>query len=115
MLVIRVETDWYVHDSEFREVLQPGETISASHSMPVGQVIFVPREEITFRHGTQEEIAARHQSSQAFCEKKARAKVKTPYGLEYSPHYLRSSRQVKMAEPRGGGATRRLNRNVGVK
>src|SRR4029079_18211072 len=45
MLVIRVETDWHVHDSEFRYVLQPGETISASHSMPVGQVMFVPREE----------------------------------------------------------------------
>ncbi len=60
MLVIRVETDWYVHDSEFRYVLQPGETISASHSMPIGQVIFVPREEITFRDGTKEEIAARH-------------------------------------------------------
>ena len=62
MLVIRVETDWYVHDSEFRYVLQPGETISASHSMPIGQVIFVPREEITFRDGTEQEIAARHQS-----------------------------------------------------
>ncbi len=59
MLVIRVETDWYVHDSEFRYVLQPGETISASHNMPIGQVIFVPREEITFREGTEEEIAAR--------------------------------------------------------
>ena len=59
MLVIRVETDWHVHDSEFRYVLQPGETISASHSMPIGQVMFVPREEITFRDGTEEEIAAR--------------------------------------------------------
>jgi hypothetical protein len=105
MLVIRVETDWYVHDSEFRYVLQPGETISASHSMPIGQVIFVPREEITFRDGTQEEIAARHQSSQAFYDEKARTKVKTPYGVEYSPHYQRTSRQVKVTtEPRGGDA-----------
>src|SRR5882762_6279375 len=84
MLVIRVETDWYVHDSEFRYVLQPGETISASHSMPIGQVMFVPREEINFREGTAEEIAARHQSAQAFYDEKARTKVKTPYGLEYS-------------------------------
>jgi len=93
MLVIRVETDWYVHDSEFRYVLQPGETISASHSMPIGQVMFVPREEITFRDGTEEEIAARHQSSQAFYAEKASMKVKTPYGVEYSPHYLRTSRR----------------------
>ena len=70
MLVIRVETDWYVHDSEFRYVLQPGETISASHSMPIGQVIFVPREEITFRDGTEEEIAARHQSSSGVLRRK---------------------------------------------
>lgn len=103
MLVIRVETDWYVHDSEFRYVLQPGETISASHSMPIGQVIFVPREEITFRDGTQEEIAARHKSSQAFYDEKARTKIKTPYGMEYSPHYQRTSRQMKApADARGG-------------
>ncbi len=51
-LVIRVETDWYVHDTEFRYVLQPGETISASHSLPIGQAFFVPREKITLRDGT---------------------------------------------------------------
>jgi hypothetical protein len=105
MLVIRVETDWYVHDSEFRYVLQPGETISASHSMPIGQVIFVPREEITFRDGTEQEIAARHQSSQEFYDEKARTKVKTPYGLEYSPHYHSTSRQKKVTpQPRGSDA-----------
>jgi len=92
MMVIRVETDWYVHDSEFRYVLQPGETISASHSLPIGQVFFVPREEITFRDGTEAEIAARHKSSETFYREKAASKVKTPYGLEYSPHYLRTSR-----------------------
>ena len=103
MLVIRVETDWYVHDSEFRYVLQPGETISASHSMPIGQVMFVPREEITFRDGTDEEIAARHQSSLAFYAEKANMKVKTPYGVEYSPHYQRSSRRKNVTtEARGG-------------
>src|SRR4029077_11821315 len=104
-LVIRVETDWYVHDSEFRYVLQPGETISASPSLPIGQVMFVPREEITFRDGTEEEIAARHQSSQAFYDEKASMKVKTPYGMEYSPHYQSTSRQKKAtAKPRGGDA-----------
>jgi hypothetical protein len=25
MLVVRVETDWYMHETEFRYVLQPGE------------------------------------------------------------------------------------------
>jgi hypothetical protein len=105
MLVIRVETDWHVHDSEFRYVLQPGEIISASHSMPIGQVMFVPREEITFRDGTEEEIAARHQSSLAFYAEKASTKVKTPYGVEYSPHYQRTSRRKNVTtEPRDGEA-----------
>jgi hypothetical protein len=97
MLVIRVETDWYVHDSEFRYVLQPGETISASHSLPIGQVIFVPREEITFRDGTEAEIAARHRFSQEFYQEKARTKLRTPYGVEYSPHYQRTSRRKNAA------------------
>ena len=105
MLAIRVETDWYVHDSEFRYILQPGETISASHSMPIGQVMFVPREEITFRDGTEQEIAARHQSSQAFYDEKASMTVKTPYGVEYSPHYQRTSRRKSVTtEPRDGDA-----------
>ena len=101
MLVIRVETDWYVHDSEFRYVLQPGDTISAAHNMPIGQVIFVPREEIIFRDGTEEETAARHQASKAFYDEKASLKVKTPYGIEYSPHYQRLSRRKNTAaDPR---------------
>jgi hypothetical protein len=97
MMVIRVETDWYVHDTEFRYVLQPGESISATHSLPIGQVLFVPREEVTLRDGTEAEAAARMQVSDAFFAEKAATKIKTPYGLEYSPHYLRSSRLQKGA------------------
>ena len=92
MLVVRVETDWYVHDSEFRYVLQPGEAISASHGMPIGQVLFVPREDVTFRDGTEAEAAARQQANQRFFERKSGTTLTTPYGLEYSPHYLRESR-----------------------
>jgi hypothetical protein len=71
--------------------------------MPIGQVIFVPREEITFREGTEDEIVARHQSAQAFYDEKGKTKVKTPYGVEYSPYYQSTSRQKKVpAKPRGG-------------
>ena len=93
MMVIRVQTDWYVHNTEFRYILQPGETISASHSLPIGQVFFVPREEITLRDGTEAEAAARFEASEIFYHAKAASRVKTPYGLEYSPHYLRTSRR----------------------
>jgi hypothetical protein len=97
MLAIRVETDWFVHDSEFRYVLQPGEAISATHSLPIGQVVFVPREEITFREGTEAEIQARAEANEAFHRDKAAYKVKTPYGLEYSPQYSKMSRERRAA------------------
>src|SRR5438034_10632506 len=69
MLVVRVETDWYAHETEFRYVLQHGEGIAGAHNMPIGQVFFVPREEITMRDCSQEELAAIRQSKEEFfCE-----------------------------------------------
>jgi hypothetical protein len=69
-------------------------------------VFFVPREKVTLRDGTAEEIAARQKSSEAFFDAKAAAKVKTAYGLEQSPHYLRTSRQKNTApEVRATGDT----------
>jgi hypothetical protein len=93
MLIIRVETDWYAHESEFRYVLQPGEAVSGTHHLPIGQVFFVPREEITMRDSTAAEIESIHQSRAEFAHHKAAAQVSTPYGLQYSPYYLRQSRE----------------------
>ena len=95
MLIIRVETDWYAHDTEFRYVLQPGEGINCAHTIPIGQVCFVPREEVTLRDGTPEELAAFAQTKEQFLREKAALKQTTGYGLEYSPHYLRQSRTQK--------------------
>jgi hypothetical protein len=95
MLVVRVETDWYAHETEFRYVLQPGEGITGTHTMPIGQVIFVPREEITLRSCTDQELAAIEQSRTEFSLEKAATKLTTPYGVPYSPHYLRQSRSPK--------------------
>jgi hypothetical protein len=95
MLVVRVETDWYPHETEFRYVLQQGEGISGVHSMPIGQVVFVPREEITLRDCSEEELAAIRRSREEFSREKAALKVTTAYGVSYSPHYLRQSRSPK--------------------
>ena len=95
MLVVRVETDWYAHETEFRYVLQPGEGISGDHSMPIGQVFFVPREEITLRDCTEEEVAAIRKTQEEFFNEKAASKLTTPYGLQYSPHYSRQSLKKK--------------------
>jgi hypothetical protein len=95
MLVVRVETDWYPHETEFRYVLQPGEGISAMHSMPIGQVFFVPREEVTMRDCTDAELQAINEAAAQFARDKAAFKLTTPYGMEYSPQYLRQSRSTK--------------------
>jgi len=95
MLAVRVETDWYAHETEFRYVLQPGEGITMEQSIPVGQVFFVPRDPITMRQCTADEITAIEQSRQEFNKHKAEATQKTAYGLSYSPHYLRKSRAQK--------------------
>ncbi len=98
MLVVRVETDWYPHESEFRYVLQPGEALSANHHLPIGQVHFVPREEIVLRESTEEEVLAVRKAREDFVKGKAATKLMTKYGLQYSPHYARQSRTFNDAK-----------------
>jgi len=93
MLSVRVETDWYAHETEFRYVLQAGEGMTLEHSLPIGQVFFVPREPITLRPCTGDEVRALEASRRQFSREKAEAVQKTAYGLSYSPHYLRQSRE----------------------
>jgi hypothetical protein len=95
MLIVRVETDWYPHETEFRYVLLPGEGISGTRDLPIGQAFFLPREEITMRPSTDEELADIRRAKEEFFREKAASRVKTPYGLSYSPHYLRQSREQK--------------------
>lgn len=89
---VRVQTDWYPHNTEFRYILQPGEIISASGSAPVGQVFFLPREEVTLRPGTAEDMAAFRTAQRRYWEEKAADKLIAPYGITYSPHYRKISR-----------------------
>ena len=95
MLVVRVETDWYAHETEFRYVLQPGEGISGSHTMPIGQVVFVPREEITVRDCSDDELKTIRDSQANFAQQKAAHRMTTAYGMTYSPHYAQKSREQK--------------------
>jgi hypothetical protein len=76
-------------------VLQPGEGITVQHSLPIGQVFFMPREEPTMRDCTPAEVEAIRKSQREFAAHKADAAQKTSYGLTYSPHYLRQSRAKK--------------------
>jgi hypothetical protein len=90
-----VETDWYAHETEFRYVLQPGEAISGARNMPVGQVFFVPRETVTMRDCTAEELTAIRESKREFARQKSAVTLPTPHGLQYSPYYARQSKARK--------------------
>ena len=95
MLVVRVETDWYAHETEFRYVLQAGEGLTLEHSIPIGQALFIPREEVTLLDATSDDVKAFEDARQEFAKKKAAAVQTTSYGLSYSPQYLRQSREQK--------------------
>jgi hypothetical protein len=58
-------------------------------------VVFVPREEITLRDCTEAERETIRESQSQFSREKAAARITTPYGMQYSPHYLRQSRAPK--------------------
>ena len=49
--------------------------------MPIGQVFFVPREDVTFLDCTEEELEALKKSDEEFGKAKAAAQVTTPYGI----------------------------------
>ena len=70
MMVVRVQTDWYAHETEFRYVLQAGEGITLEHSLPIGQVLFVPREEITMRACTAADLKALDKSRRSSTSRK---------------------------------------------
>ena len=93
-LVITVR-DVGTFESLLSDVLQAGEGLTLEHSIPLGQVFFVPREAIPMRAATSEELKSFEESRQEFNVHKAAAAQKTSYGLSYSPHYLRQSRTQK--------------------
>src|SRR5947209_8515523 len=95
MLVVRVETDWYAHETEFRYVLQAGEGLTIEHSIPIGQVLFIPREDVNLLDATSDDLKAFEESRNEFAKKKTGAVQTTSYGLSYSPQYLRQSREQK--------------------
>jgi hypothetical protein len=99
MLVVRVETDWYAQESEFRYILQAGEGMACTHTLPVGQVVFLPREEYTLKDCSKQELKEIKRSKEEFKKKKSANKVTTRYGLEYSAHYLKESRRRASGEP----------------
>ncbi len=89
VLTVRVETDWFSFDSEFRYILQPGDSIGAGPSDPIGQAFFVSREPITMRAGSDQDLASFQSSFDSYQEAKRANQAETSSGFRYSPVYTR--------------------------
>jgi hypothetical protein len=94
-LTARVETDWYANETEFRYLLQPGDMLSALGTMPIGQVIFVPREPVTLHEADAAEIAAFHDEQTRFNARKAASRVLSSFGLAYDSAYRQESNRQR--------------------
>ena len=86
MLVVRVETDWYMHETEFRYVLQPGEGIS-------GAADDADRPGVLRAAGRDHAAASARARNWRRCggpttssaAARRPTQVTTPYGIPYSP------------------------------
>jgi hypothetical protein len=94
-LTVRVETDWYAHDTEFRYVLQPGDVIQVTAEGPIGQVFFVPREAHVLRAASNEEFSAFRDQLVAFKRLKRDTTQATAFGPSFSPLYSREQQAKK--------------------
>ena len=108
MLSVRVETDWYAHETEFRYVLQPGEGITLEHSIPIGQVFFVPREQITMRQCTERGTEGHRGITR---------RVQSPQGRCHAADVVRPELQPALSEtdPRPEGLRRTRIINVSMR
>jgi len=87
VLTARVETDWYPQNTEFRHVLQRGDVVSVAGSSPIGQVFFVPREDVRMEDASEEEREWFSNAQRAYWEERATKERTTNFGATYSYHY----------------------------
>lgn len=88
----RVETDWYAMETEFRYVLQPGDVLSGSAKVPVGQVFAVPRVPVVVECADEEAALAFHTTQDEVLAAKMADRSSTAMGLEYDTYYRQRSR-----------------------
>ncbi len=87
VLTARVETDWYAQNTEFRHVLQRGDVVSVAGSSPIGQVFFVPREEVRMEDASAEDLARFVEAQRTYWEARTAKERTTNFGATYSYHY----------------------------
>jgi hypothetical protein len=87
VLTARIETDWYPQPTEFRYALQPGDVISTAGSVPIGQVLFVPREPIELVAGGEQDQERFSGAQREYWEERHTKEQSTNFGAVHSYHY----------------------------
>jgi hypothetical protein len=103
VLAVRVETDWYAQNTEFRYVLQPGELLSLGGAAPIGQVVFLPREEAELVSGEASDVERFQQAQREYWSERATKARVTNFGALYTYHYRdvqKARRETEGGRPR---------------
>ena len=91
-LAVRVQTDWFRQPTEIRYSMQNGEGVSASGFAPIGQVFFVPRDELTLEVATPAEQERYARELDEYWARKPEQEQVTGYGGVYDHQYRLESR-----------------------
>lgn len=87
VLAARIETDWFPQNTEFRYAMQPGDTLVVTGGAPIGQVMFLPREEITMEAASEPDVQAFVDRQERYWTERAAKERTTPYGALIAHHY----------------------------
>lgn len=100
VLAARIETDWYPQNTEFRYAMQPGDTLMVNGGAPIGQVMFVPRELVTFTPASEAEVQTFLERQEEYWTARAEKERSTPYGALIAHHY-RDIQRIQRARANG--------------
>jgi hypothetical protein len=87
VMTTRVETDSPPQESAFWYVLKPGAVLSMVGGGPIGQVFFVPREEVRIEDGSPEEEERFTDVQRRYWAERATKEKTTNYGATFTYQY----------------------------
>ncbi|HJM88839.1 MAG TPA: hypothetical protein QF624_04325 [Dehalococcoidia bacterium] len=97
-MVTRIETDRVAHETTFHIALHRGEVMSAAGGGPIGQVFFIPREEVLIADGSPDEEQRFATVQREYWDERATKEKTTNYGATFTYQY-RDHQKARRADP----------------
>lgn len=99
VLTARVATDGDAHESVFRYSLGEGQIFSAAGGGPIGQVFFVPREEVRIMDASPSETQRFVDVQRSYWAERATKEKTTNYGATFTYHHRDHQKARRAGEP----------------